>query len=193
MPNILMIDNYDSFTYNIVHYLEELGQVVEVVRNDALTLTQIAARNPARIVISPGPGRPQEAGISLAVIRHFSGKIPILGVCLGHQCIAEVMGAQIVPASAVMHGKTSLIYHRGTGVFAGLGNPFEAARYHSLVVDPHTLPASLEMTAWTQTATGERGDIMGLRHRTLALEGVQFHPESIATRQGHALLANFLQ
>lgn len=190
---LLMIDNYDSFTYNIVHYLEELGEVVEVVRNDAISLADIDALAPARIVISPGPGKPRDAGISPEVIRRFSGKIPILGVCLGHQCIAEVMGARVVAAGAVMHGKTSRVYHSGEGVFAGLDSPFEATRYHSLVVAPETLPAALAVTAWTRTAAGERGDIMGIRHRTLALEGVQFHPESIATRQGHALLANFLQ
>ena len=184
---ILLIDNYDSFTWNLYQYFCELGAEVLVRRNDELTLADIIALAPAKIVISPGPCTPDESGISLAVIRHFSGKTPILGVCLGHQAIAQVFGAAIVRAAKVMHGKTSPVTHTGTGVFAGLNNPLTVTRYHSLVIDPPTLPADFEVTAWSETQ-----EIMGIRHREYDLEGVQFHPESILSEQGHALLANFL-
>ena len=189
---LLLIDNYDSFTYNLAQYLGELGQSVRVERNDALDLAGIAEIAPQRIVISPGPCTPNEAGISMDVIRTFAGKIPILGVCLGHQAIGQVFGGKVVRAKAIMHGKTSPIRHRGQGVFAGLPDPFEATRYHSLVVEPSSLPDCLEVTAWTEHADGSRADIMGLRHRTLPIEGVQFHPESILTQHGHAMLRNFL-
>lgn len=190
---ILMIDNYDSFTYNIVQYLGELGADVHVYRNDALTLADIDALAPAKIVISPGPCSPSEAGISIEVIRHFAGKIPILGVCLGHQSIGQAFGGDVIRARQVMHGKLSPIYHNNTGVFSSLPSPFTATRYHSLVVDSKTLPDCLEVTAWTQLADGSVDEIMGLRHRTLDLEGVQFHPESILSEHGHQLLKNFLQ
>ncbi|TVP57593.1 MAG: aminodeoxychorismate/anthranilate synthase component II [Halomonadaceae bacterium] len=189
---LLMLDNYDSFTYNLVQYFGELGAQVEVWRNDALTVADIEAMNPERIVISPGPCSPDEAGISLEVVRHFAGRVPLLGVCLGHQCIGQVFGGKVIRAGKVMHGKTSPIHHRGQGVFQGLDQPFEATRYHSLVVDKTALPEVLEMTAWTETEDGALEEIMGFRHRTLAVEGVQFHPESIMTRQGHQLLQNFL-
>ncbi|MDO3383591.1 anthranilate synthase component II [Gilvimarinus algae] len=189
---LLMIDNYDSFTYNLVHYFEELGVSVEVYRNDVLTLETIESLAPRYIVVSPGPGRPEDAGISLAVIRAFSGKIPILGVCLGHQCIAEAFGARTVRAAQVMHGKSSQVLHTGVGVFAGLSNPLQVTRYHSLVVEQRSLPPVLEPTAWATSVAGD-DEIMGLRHRSLALEGVQFHPESVKTEEGHALLNNFLQ
>ncbi|MAR89346.1 MAG: aminodeoxychorismate/anthranilate synthase component II [Pseudomonadota bacterium] len=189
---ILMIDNYDSFTYNLVQYFGELGAEVVVKRNDQVSLQDIENLAPDRLVISPGPCSPDEAGISMAAIEHFAGKLPILGVCLGHQSIGQVFGARVVRADAVMHGKTSDIYHQGQGVFKGLSNPFEATRYHSLVVDPATLPECLEITAWTHTPDGELDKIMGMRHRQLAVEGVQFHPESILTRHGHQLLQNFL-
>ncbi|MGI9293900.1 MAG: anthranilate synthase component II [Pseudomonadales bacterium] len=189
---LLMIDNYDSFTYNVVQYLAELGADVKVVRNDELNVAEIEALRPERIVISPGPCTPNEAGISLQAIQQFAGKIPILGVCLGHQSIGQVFGGEVVRAEQVMHGKTSQIYHTNTGVFNKLPSPFEATRYHSLVVEADSLPADLEITAWTQTETGDRHEIMGLRHRQLAVEGVQFHPESILTQHGHALLKNFL-
>lgn len=190
---LLMIDNYDSFTYNIVQYLGELGQDVRVYRNDEISLAQIEALQPQHIVISPGPCSPNEAGISMAVIKHFAGKIPLLGVCLGHQSIGQVFGGHVIRARQVMHGKTSPIYHKNSGVFLDLNNPLTATRYHSLVVDKHSLPDCLEVTAWTQLEDGSIDEIMGLRHKTLAVEGVQFHPESILTEQGHALLKNFLE
>ena len=189
---LLMIDNYDSFTYNLVQYFGELGEEVVVYRNDEITLDQIAALKPDRLVISPGPCTPTEAGISIPAIARFAGEIPLLGVCLGHQSIGQHYGGDVVRARQVMHGKTSPIYHKDRGVFAGLNNPLTATRYHSLVVKKETLPACLEMTAWTQTEDGAVDEIMGLRHKTLAVEGVQFHPESILTEQGHALLKNFL-
>jgi anthranilate synthase component 2 len=189
---ILMIDNYDSFTYNIVQYLGELGKEVRVVRNDEITIAEIEELAPERIVISPGPCTPNEAGISMAAIGHFAGKIPLLGVCLGHQSLGQVFGGKVVRARQVMHGKTSPIYHRDVGVFSGLKNPLTATRYHSLIVEKESLPDCLEITAWTQHADGSVDEIMGLRHKTLAVEGVQFHPESILTEQGHELLKNFL-
>ena len=189
---LLMIDNYDSFTYNLVQYLSELGEDVRVFRNDALTLADIAALAPHRIVISPGPCTPNEAGVSLDVIREFGGRIPILGVCLGHQSIGQAFGGEVVRARRVMHGKTSMIRHGGAGVFAGLPDPFEATRYHSLIVRRESLPNTLEMTAWTEHEDGSVDEIMGLRHRELAIEGVQFHPESILTRVGKQLLGNFI-
>ncbi|MGB3621632.1 aminodeoxychorismate/anthranilate synthase component II [Ketobacter sp. MCCC 1A13808] len=190
---LLMIDNYDSFTYNLVQYFGELGADIVVKRNDQISVQEIEQLAPERLVISPGPCSPNEAGISMDVIRQFAGKLPILGVCLGHQCIGQVFGGKVVRADAVMHGKTSPIYHRNQGVFAGLDNPFEATRYHSLVVAQDTLPDCLEVTAWTQMEDGSIDKIMGMRHRAFKLEGVQFHPESILTRQGHDLLKNFLQ
>ncbi|MDG1124239.1 MAG: aminodeoxychorismate/anthranilate synthase component II [Pseudomonadales bacterium] len=189
---ILMIDNYDSFTYNIVQYLLELGAEVEVRRNDEITIAEIETMAPEKIVISPGPCTPNEAGISLETVDHFAGKIPILGICLGHQSIGQSFGGTIGRAGSVMHGKTSAIHHNGEGVFAGLKQPFEATRYHSLVVDKATLPSTLEVTAWTEK-DGEMDEIMGLRHRELGLEGVQFHPESILTEHGYDLLNNFLK
>ncbi|GMU43900.1 MAG: aminodeoxychorismate/anthranilate synthase component II [Xanthomonadales bacterium] len=190
---LLMIDNYDSFTYNLVQYLAELGEDVRVFRNDALTLADIEALAPDRIVISPGPCTPNEAGISLAAIREFGGRVPILGVCLGHQSIGAAFGGEVVRARRVMHGKTSMIQHADVGVFAGLPNPFEATRYHSLIVRRESLPKVLEMTAWTLGEDGRVDEIMGLRHRELAIEGVQFHPESILTRVGKDLLRNFVR
>lgn len=189
---LLMIDNYDSFTYNVVQYLGELNADVRVVRNDAISIEEIQALQPEKIVISPGPCTPDEAGVSMAVINAFMGKIPLLGICLGHQSIGQVLGGKIVRARQVMHGKTSPIYHNNGGVFRGLKNPFEATRYHSLVIDKNSLPDSLEVTAWTQTPEGEIDEIMGVRHKTLAVEGVQFHPESILSEHGHDLLNNFL-
>jgi anthranilate synthase component II len=189
---LLMIDNYDSFTFNVVQYLAELGADVHVVRNDELTIEQIKALQPERIVISPGPCTPNEAGVSLEVIKTFAGLIPMLGICLGHQSIGQAFGGDVVRAKAVMHGKTSPIHHTGMGVFADLPSPFTATRYHSLVVDQPTLPSCLEMTAWTQTDQGEVDEIMGFRHKQFAIEGVQFHPESILTEHGHDLLNNFL-
>ncbi|HPF59366.1 MAG TPA: aminodeoxychorismate/anthranilate synthase component II [Candidatus Competibacteraceae bacterium] len=189
---LLMIDNYDSFTYNLVQYLGELGEEAWVYRNDQITLDEIAKLQPQRIVLSPGPCTPNEAGVSLATIERFAGKIPILGVCLGHQSIGQAFGGRIVRARLVMHGKTSAVYHDGQGVFVDLPNPFTVVRYHSLVIDPATLPDCLQMTAWTQTADGVVDEIMGVRHKTLPVEGVQFHPESILTEHGHALLRNFL-
>jgi anthranilate synthase/aminodeoxychorismate synthase-like glutamine amidotransferase len=186
-PRLLMIDNYDSFTFNLVQYLGELGASVEVHRNDAIGLDDIEAARPDAIVISPGPCTPREAGISVPAVRRFAGAIPLLGVCLGHQAIAAAYGARIVRAARIMHGKTSPIHHDGRSVFAGLGDPFDATRYHSLLVEPASLPAELLRTAWTSD-----GEIMGIRHRTLAVEGVQFHPESILTGEGKRLLANFL-
>jgi anthranilate synthase component 2 len=185
---LLMIDNYDSFTYNLVQYLGELGEEVAVHRNDEITLEGIAALKPARIVVSPGPCTPNEAGVSVPLIREFAGKIPILGVCLGHQSIGQAFGGKVVHARQLMHGKTSLIQHEGRGVFFGLPQPFLATRYHSLVVERASLPECLAVTAWT-----EDGEIMGLRHKTLAVEGVQFHPESILTEHGHRMLKNFLE
>ncbi|MDY6956565.1 MAG: aminodeoxychorismate/anthranilate synthase component II [Pseudomonadota bacterium] len=189
---ILMIDNYDSFTYNLVQYLGELGCEVAVHRNDQITLHQIEALAPSHIVISPGPCTPNEAGVSVPVIHRFATEIPILGVCLGHQSIGQAFGAHVVHAKRLMHGKTSNVYHTGHGIFRGLPSPFVATRYHSLVVDPDSLPDVLEVTAWTLEADGSREEIMGLRHRHLPVEGVQFHPESILTEHGHALLRNFL-
>ncbi|PMR71539.1 anthranilate synthase component II [Halomonas heilongjiangensis] len=191
--SVLMIDNYDSFTFNVVQYLGELGADVVTHRNDAITLEEIEALAPSHLVISPGPCTPNEAGISMAAIRHFAGRLPILGVCLGHQAIGQVYGGRVVRAPQVMHGKTSRIRHRGEGVFAGLEDPLEVTRYHSLVVERQSLPACLEVTAWTDDDDVTPGLIMGLRHRELDVEGVQFHPESILTRQGHELLANFLR
>jgi anthranilate synthase component 2 len=188
---LLMIDNYDSFTFNVVQYLGGLGAEVEVRRNDEITLTEIAALAPSQIVISPGPCTPNEAGISMAVVEKFAGEIPLLGICLGHQSIGQAFGGEIVRAREVMHGKTSQIHHNGQGVFAALPQPFEATRYHSLVVARESLPDCLEITAWTER-DGEFDEIMGFRHRELAIEGVQFHPESIFTRNGHDLLRNFL-
>nr|WP_315188499.1 aminodeoxychorismate/anthranilate synthase component II [uncultured Albidiferax sp.] len=184
---LLMIDNYDSFTYNIVQYFGELGADVEVVRNDEITLAEIAARAPDRLVISPGPCSPKEAGISVAAIQHFAGKLPILGVCLGHQAIGAAFGGTIIRAQQLMHGKTSVITTTQQGVFAGLPEQFTVNRYHSLSIERSTCPADLEITAWT-----DDGEIMGVRHKTLAIEGVQFHPESILTEHGHAMLKNFL-
>ncbi len=189
---LLMIDNYDSFTYNIVQYLGELGADVRVFRNDAVSIAQIEAMRPDQIVISPGPCTPNEAGISVPVIKHFAGKIPLLGICLGHQGIGQAFGGDVIRAKKVMHGKLSPIYHADKGVFKGLRNPFTATRYHSLVIDSKTLPDCLEVTAWTQDDAGNRDEIMGVRHRTLAVEGVQFHPESILSEHGHLLLKNFL-
>jgi len=191
-PMILMIDNYDSFTYNLVQYLGELGQDVRVVRNDELSVEQVRKLAPERIVISPGPGTPDQAGVTLQLIEKLGAQIPILGVCLGHQSIGQAFGGDVVRAREIMHGKTSLIHHTGVGVFAGLANPFTATRYHSLVVEQSTFPQILEVTAWTQRADGSRDEIMGLRHKALPIEGVQFHPESILTEHGHALLRNFV-
>ena len=189
---LLMIDNYDSFTYNVVQYLGELGADVHVYRNDEILIKEIEQLQPEKIVLSPGPCTPNEAGISLAVIEHFKGKMPILGVCLGHQSIAQAFGGDIVRASRVMHGKTSPVHHNDQGVFAGLSNPFTATRYHSLVVNKDTLPDCLEITAWTENEDGSMEEIMGLRHKELEIEGVQFHPESILSEHGHDLLKNFL-
>lgn len=190
---LLMIDNYDSFTWNVVQYLGELGAEVEVRRNDELSVEDIEAMAPEKIVISPGPCTPNEAGISMATIERFAGRIPLLGICLGHQSLGQVFGGDVVRARQVMHGKTSAIHHRNEGVFQGLEQPLIATRYHSLVVDWKTLPDCLEVTAWTCNEQGEPDEIMGLRHKTLDVEGVQFHPESILTHQGHELLNNFLQ
>ncbi len=189
---ILMIDNYDSFTYNLVQYLGELGAQVKTVRNDEITITAIRELGPHGIVISPGPCTPDEAGICLEVVARLGESLPILGVCLGHQCIGQVFGGQVVRADKVMHGKTSMVFHRGQGVFAGLPQPFVATRYHSLVVQKDSVPDCLEVTAWTGQADGAMEDIMGIRHRRLPVEGVQFHPESILTRCGHDLLQNFI-
>lgn len=189
---LLLIDNYDSFTWNLVQYFGALGQEVEVRRNDELTLDAIAQLSPRFLVISPGPCTPNEAGISLDAISHFAGKLPILGVCLGHQSLAQAFGARVVRARQVMHGKTSLIRHRNEGVFKGLNNPLRVTRYHSLVVERDTLPDCFDITAWSEHADGSFDEIMGLRHKTLPIEGVQFHPESILSEQGHQLLANFL-
>lgn len=189
---LLMIDNYDSFTYNLVQYFRELGADVQVYRNDELSIEDIEQLAPTHLVISPGPCTPNEAGISMAAIAAFAGKIPILGICLGHQSIAQVFGGEVIRAKNVMHGKTSLIHHQNTSVFSGLPNPHVATRYHSLIVSADTLPDCFEVTAWCQNEAGEQEEIMGIRHKELAIEGVQFHPESILTEAGHALLANFL-
>lgn len=190
--NVVMIDNYDSFTYNLVQYLGELGANVAVVRNDQVTVDDIAALNPDKIVISPGPCTPKEAGVSVDTILRYTGRFPILGVCLGHQSIGYAFGGNIIHAKSIMHGKTSPVYHRNEGVFKGLSNPFTATRYHSLVIEQGTLPDCLELTAWTQDEQGNIDEIMGVRHKTLDIEGVQFHPESILTEHGHDLLRNFL-
>lgn len=190
---LLMIDNYDSFTYNLVHYFGELGIKTKVYRNDKISLTAIEALTPEQIVISPGPCTPNEAGISLDVIKHFAGRIPILGVCLGHQAIGQVFEAKITHAKRTMHGKTSLLQHKNHGIFSNLPESFTVTRYHSLVIDAASLPECLEPTAWTLDEEGKVEEIMGVRHRSLAIEGVQFHPESVLTEHGHALLKNFLQ
>jgi len=190
---VLMIDNYDSFTYNLVQYLGELGAEVEVVRNDQVSIDDILASDASHIMISPGPCTPNEAGISMAAIEALAGKKPILGVCLGHQSIGQVYGGKIIHANEIMHGKTSMVKHTGVGVFAGLSNPFEATRYHSLVIDRDSIPDCLELTAWTENEDGSVDEIMGVRHRQLAVEGVQFHPESILTEYGRDLLRNFLK
>ena len=184
---LLMIDNYDSFTYNLVQYLGEIGEEIKVFRNDRVTIKEIEALNPERIVISPGPCTPKEAGVSVDVIKYFAGKIPILGVCLGHQAIGAAFGGDIIRAPRLMHGKTSMIYHDGKTIYEGLPNPFEATRYHSLIVKKETLPSCLEITAWT-----DQDEIMGVRHKEFIVEGVQFHPESILTKVGKAILKNFL-
>lgn len=189
---LVVIDNYDSFTYNLVQYFLELGVEVQVYRNDQLSVAQIAALNPTHLVISPGPCTPNEAGISLQAIRSLAGQLPILGVCLGHQCIAQAYGGRVIRASHVMHGKTSIVHHANQGVFVNLPNPIKATRYHSLVVEPDSVPDCLEVTSWVQHQEGGADVIMGIKHRTLALEGVQFHPESILTEAGHQLLANFV-
>jgi anthranilate synthase component 2 len=189
---LLMIDNYDSFTYNLVQYLGELGADVRVYRNDQLSVADIEKLAPEKIVISPGPCTPNEAGVSVDAVKAFAGRIPILGVCLGHQSIGQAFGGRIVHAAEIMHGKTSMIYHRDAGVFTGLPNPLEATRYHSLVIEQDSLPACLEITAWTGSADGLIEEIMGVRHREFAVEGVQFHPESILTEHGHDMLKNFL-
>ncbi len=190
---LLMIDNYDSFTYNVVQFLGELGAEVQVYRNNAITLDEIEAMAPDQIVLSPGPCTPDQAGISLAVVERFAGKTPILGICLGHQSIGQAFGGRIIRAGKVMHGKLSPIHHQATGVFRGLSNPLTATRYHSLVIDKATLPESLEITAWTEDENGNLEEIMAVRHKSLAVEGVQFHPESIMSEHGHQLLENFLQ
>lgn len=189
---MIMLDNYDSFTYNLVQYLGELGADVVVHRNDQITVQQIEALKPERIMISPGPCTPNEAGVSMETIKHFAGKVPILGVCLGHQSIGQVFGGKIVHAREIMHGKTSMIHHNSKGVFNGLTNPYEATRYHSLVIQKESMPDCLEITAWTENADGSMDEIMGIRHKDLPIEGVQFHPESILTQHGHELLKNFL-
>ena len=189
---ILMIDNYDSFTYNLVQYLGELGAEVNTVRNDAISTADIRQMKPQGIVISPGPCTPDDAGISLDVVAELGGVFPILGVCLGHQCIGQVFGGDVVRAEKVMHGKTSMMHHRGEGVFSGLPQPFEATRYHSLVLQKDAIPECLEVTAWTELVDGEIEEIMGLKHKDMSIEGVQFHPESILTRCGHDLLQNFI-
>jgi anthranilate synthase component 2 len=189
---VLMIDNYDSFTYNLVQYLGELQMDVQVVRNDQYTVEQVRDNDASHIMLSPGPCTPNEAGISMAVIEAMAGVKPILGVCLGHQSIGQVFGGKIIHAGQIMHGKTSMVFHNGKGVFKGLESPYEATRYHSLVIDKSNLPDCLEITAWTQNEDGSIDEIMGVRHKSLAVEGVQFHPESILTQYGHELLQNFL-
>lgn len=190
---LLMIDNYDSFTYNLVQYFGELGEEVQVHRNDKITIAEIEALDPDKIVLSPGPCTPNEAGISMEVIKHFAGKKPLLGVCLGHQSIGQVFGGEIVHAREIMHGKTSKVFHNNTSVFEGLNNPLEATRYHSLVINKNNLPDCFNITAWTEAENGDLDEIMGIEHKTLPIEGVQFHPESILTEQGHELLKNFLK
>ena len=190
---LLMIDNYDSFTYNLVQYFGELGADVRVARNDKIDIAGIEKLNPDSIVISPGPCTPNEAGVSVEAIKYFAGKKPILGVCLGHQSIGQAFGGNIVHAGQIMHGKTSMIHHADAGVFAGIDNPFEATRYHSLVIEKASLPDCLEVTAWTENENGERDEIMGVRHKDYVIEGMQFHPESILTEHGHQLLKNFLE
>jgi len=189
---LLMIDNYDSFTYNLVQYFGELGADVVVHRNDQITLDEIEKLNPAYLVISPGPCTPNEAGISMDAIKHFAGKLPILGVCLGHQSIGQVFGGKVIHAKQIMHGKTSMMHHKDTGVFTGIENPFEATRYHSLVIEKESIPECLEITAWTEDDKGNMDEIMGVRHKEYAIQGMQFHPESILTNAGHQLLKNFL-
>jgi anthranilate synthase component 2 len=190
---ILMIDNYDSFTYNLVQYLGELGAEVVVHRNDQITIDEIRQMNPEKIVISPGPCTPNEAGVSVETINEFTGKVPLLGVCLGHQSIGQAFGGKIVRAREIMHGKTSLIYHDNTGLFKGLPNPFQATRYHSLIIEESTLPDSLRINAWTQLDDGSRDEIMGVTHKEFTVVGMQFHPESILTPEGHDMLKNFLE
>lgn len=190
---VLMVDNYDSFTYNLVQYLGELGADVQVVRNDEIPVEAIDDITPDKIVLSPGPCTPTEAGISIPTLLRFAGKIPILGVCLGHQSIGQAFGGKIIRAKEIMHGKTSMIHHKGVGVFSDLPNPLEATRYHSLVIEQETIPDCLEITAWTETPDGKLDEIMGVRHKTLPVEGVQFHPESILTQYGHEMLKNFLE
>jgi len=190
---LLMIDNYDSFTYNLVQYFGELGADVHVHRNDQITIDDIEKMAPEYLVISPGPCTPNEAGVSVEAIKHFAGKIPILGVCLGHQSIGQAFGGKIVHANAIMHGKTSMVKHNDVGVFKGLSNPLEATRYHSLVIEKSSLPDCFEVTAWTEDDDGSMDEIMGVRHKELAVEGVQFHPESILTQHGHDMLKNFLE
>jgi len=190
--NVLMIDNYDSFTYNLVQYLGELKAHVTVVRNDEIPVEEIDNIAPDRIMLSPGPCTPNEAGISLAVLERYAGKLPIMGVCLGHQSIGQAFGGNIVRAKQIMHGKTSMMHHSNVGLFKGLSNPYEATRYHSLVIEKESLPDCLEVTAWTEDENGKLDEIMGVRHKTLAIEGVQFHPESILTEHGHDMLQNFL-
>ena len=190
---LVMIDNYDSFTYNLVQYFGELGADVTVVRNDEVSIADIEALRPDKLVISPGPCTPKEAGISVESILHFAGIVPILGVCLGHQSIGFAFGGDIIHAKQIMHGKTSQVYHKNEGVFKGLANPFTATRYHSLVISQETIPDCLEVTAWTQNENGQLDEIMGVRHKTLDIEGVQFHPESILTEHGHDMLRNFLE
>jgi anthranilate synthase component II len=189
---LLMIDNYDSFTYNLAQYFGELGETVTTIRNDQATLLELIELSPNHVVISPGPCDPDQAGISLQVIDHFAGKVPLLGVCLGHQAIGQAFGGRITRAPEVMHGKTSLIHHDGRGVFSGLNQPLTQTRYHSLAIDPATIPDCLEVTAWSHDELDEPDVVMGVRHQTLTVEGVQFHPESIASQQGHKLLGNFL-
>ena len=190
---LIMVDNYDSFTYNVVQYFGELNADVTVVRNDELSVVDIAEKNPDYVVLSPGPCTPNEAGVSLQAVAHFAGNKPLLGICLGHQSIGQAFGGDIVRASKVMHGKISPVYHNNTGVFKDLPSPFNATRYHSLVIDKNTLPDCLDITAWTQNDDGSIDEIMGVKHKSLAVEGVQFHPESILTEHGHQLLDNFLQ
>jgi len=190
---LIMIDNYDSFTYNVVQYLAELGADVQVYRNDAISVAEIEEKNPDHIVVSPGPCTPNEAGISMDVIKHFAGKVPLLGICLGHQCIAQAYGGKIIRAQQVMHGKTSVMHHNNSGVFKDLKNPLKATRYHSLVVDKSHLPEGFSINAWTENIDGSMEEIMGIHHKELAIHGVQFHPESILSEQGHELLKNFLE